>query len=82
MPPSLVQASCALERAALDEQMHARVDRPEQELNTAGVYAEINERLRGEESADITHIGDQKTKHGSVAGAPKNRQRILSVQPQ
>ena len=25
--------------------MHARVDRPEQELNTAGVYAEINERL-------------------------------------
>ena len=25
--------------------MHTRVDRPEQELNTAGVYAEINERL-------------------------------------
>ena len=25
--------------------MHRRIDRPEQELNTAGVYAEINERL-------------------------------------
>ena len=51
---TLPDAGVVLERAALDEQMHARVDRPEQELNTAGVYAEINERLRGEESADIT----------------------------
>ncbi len=50
--------------------MHRRIDRPEQELNTAGVYAEINERLAriGAENALRLQAMQRKLQEAKGAG--------------
>ena len=50
--------------------MHRRVDRPEQELNTAGVYAEINERLAriGAENAQRLQAMQRKLQEAKGEG--------------